>query len=44
MALSDFVSNPAEAVHEIELNPIWVGKVGQGVLALDAVLTQRSDR
>jgi acyl-CoA synthetase (NDP forming) len=44
VALSDFVCDPAEAVEEIELNPIWVGKAGQGVLALDAVLTQRSER
>ena len=44
VALSDFVSDPAEASEEVELNPIWVGKAGQGVLALDAVLTRRSDR
>jgi hypothetical protein len=43
VALSDFAADPAEAVEEIELNPIWVGAAGQGVLALDAVLTQRTD-
>jgi acyl-CoA synthetase (NDP forming) len=43
-ALSDFVCDPMQAVEDIELNPIWVGKAGQGVVALDAVLTLRSDR
>jgi len=44
VALSDFFSDPAQAVLDIEINPIWVGKRGQGVLALDAVLTLGSVR
>jgi acyl-CoA synthetase (NDP forming) len=42
VALSDYVGDPTASVEEIELNPIWVGKAGQGVLALDAVLTLRN--
>lgn len=38
MAVSDFAERNADSVHEIELNPVWLGPEGQGALALDAVL------
>lgn len=39
--VSDFVGAHAEAIDEIDLNPVWVGAQGQGVLALDAVVVGR---
>lgn len=39
--VSDFVGAHAQAIDEIDLNPVWVGKPGQGVLALDAVIVGR---
>lgn len=39
--VSDFVVANAALVSELELNPVWVGRVGAGVLPLDAVLTVR---
>ncbi|MGF7234285.1 MAG: acetate--CoA ligase family protein [Frankia sp.] len=37
-AVSTFVESNADAIHELELNPVRVMPQGQGVLALDAVL------
>jgi hypothetical protein len=39
--ISDFVVANADTVAELELNPVWVGRVGEGVLPLDAVLLTR---
>jgi len=41
LAVSDFVGVHADAIDEIDLNPVWVGAAGQGVLALDAVIVGR---
>jgi acyl-CoA synthetase (NDP forming) len=38
LAVSDFVSRQGDAIVELEMNPVWVGEVGQGALTLDAVL------
>jgi acyl-CoA synthetase (NDP forming) len=38
VGVSDFVTHHADAILELELNPVWVGLEGQGVRALDAVL------
>lgn len=41
VAVSDLVGAHRDAIEELELNPVWVGAAGQGVLALDAlVITQ----
>jgi len=40
LATSQYVAENASEIVELELNPIWVGEVGQGVLALDAVLVR----
>ena len=39
LRLSDFVAMNADAVEELEINPLAVRPQGQGVVALDAVLT-----
>jgi acyl-CoA synthetase (NDP forming) len=41
LAISDFVAQHADEIEELELNPVWVGPEGQGVLALDAVFVTR---
>ncbi|HET9207034.1 MAG TPA: acetate--CoA ligase family protein [Burkholderiaceae bacterium] len=41
MRVSDFVGAHVQQVDEIDLNPVWVGAAGQGVLALDAVVVGR---
>ena len=41
MRVSDFVGAHVQQIDEIDLNPVWVGAVGQGVLALDAVVVGR---
>jgi acyl-CoA synthetase (NDP forming) len=41
MRVSDFVGAHAESIDEIDLNPVWVGAIGQGVMALDAVIVGR---
>lgn len=42
VCLSDFVAKHAHAVEELEINPLAVRSRGQGVMALDAVLTTSS--
>jgi acyl-CoA synthetase (NDP forming) len=42
VCLSDFVAKHAHAVEELEINPLAVRPRGQGVAALDAVLTTSS--
>lgn len=39
--VSDFVMANVEAVEELELNPVWVGHEGEGVVALDALIIAR---
>ncbi len=41
MRVSDFVGTHADSIDEIDLNPVWVGAAGQGVMALDAVIVGR---
>lgn len=41
LKVSDFVAANAEAVDELDLNPVWVGAEGQGAMALDAVIVGR---
>ena len=36
--LSDLVADCGDCVREIDLNPVWVGAQGEGVMALDALL------
>lgn len=38
VSVSDYVTRNAEAIEELELNPLWVGPQGAGTCALDAVL------
>ncbi|WP_144640451.1 acetate--CoA ligase family protein [Bordetella genomosp. 13] len=38
LQVSDFAHAHAATLHELELNPVWVGAPGQGVMALDALL------
>ena len=40
LKVSDFVI--AHGVEEMDLNPVWVGAVGQGAIPLDAVIVRRS--
>lgn len=42
LAVSQFVSTHADALEELELNPVWVGPKGQGALALDALLVSNT--
>jgi acyl-CoA synthetase (NDP forming) len=39
--VSRFVEAHAQRIDELDLNPVWVGAAGQGVLALDAVIVGR---
>ena len=41
VALSDYVIAKGDCVEEIDLNPVWVGTMGQGAMALDAVVVER---
>lgn len=41
LKVSDFVAAQGDRIDEIDLNPVWVGSVGQGVQVLDAVLVGR---
>jgi acyl-CoA synthetase (NDP forming) len=43
LAVSDFVGAQGDRVDEIDLNPLWVGPAGRGVLALDAVVVGRGE-
>lgn len=42
MKVSDFVGRHADAIDEMDLNPVWVGPAGQGAVALDAVIVGRA--
>lgn len=41
LSMSDFVAEHADRIEEIDLNPVWVGAEGEGVIALDALITGR---
>ncbi|MNN31579.1 hypothetical protein D3C81_1452720 [compost metagenome] len=38
LKVSDFVAAHADRLVEMDLNPVWVGHEGEGVLPLDAVI------
>ncbi|KQP49163.1 acetate--CoA ligase family protein [Pseudorhodoferax sp. Leaf274] len=42
VAVSEFVTANASTIEEMDLNPVWVGAEGEGVLPLDAVIVERS--
>ncbi|TSH97407.1 acetate--CoA ligase family protein [Verticiella sediminum] len=39
--VSDFVVARGAAIHEMDLNPVWVGREGEGAYPLDAVIVTR---
>lgn len=39
--ISDFVRAHADRIEEMDLNPVWIGAQGEGVLPLDAVIIER---
>lgn len=41
LKVSDFVAAHAAQIDEMDLNPVWVGPMGQGARALDAVIVGR---
>ncbi|MNS90145.1 hypothetical protein D3C72_1241810 [compost metagenome] len=43
LRVSDFAWSHRDALQEIELNPVWVGAEGQGVMPLDALIGLRPD-
>jgi len=43
LAVSDVVAAQGDRIDEIDLNPVWVGPAGQGVMALDAVIAGRGE-
>lgn len=38
LRVSDFAWQHRDTLHELELNPVWVGAAGQGAVPLDALL------
>ena len=42
LKVSEFAHSYQDNLIEMELNPVWVGDVGQGVVALDALVTFES--
>jgi len=38
LKVSDFACAAGDSFQELDLNPVWVGNIGQGVFALDALL------
>lgn len=41
LRVSDFVVANADRIEEMDLNPVWVGAVGEGAMPLDAVIIER---
>ena len=41
VTVSSFVVEHAQAIEEMDLNPVWVGREGQGVYPLDAIIVAR---
>ena len=42
LRISDFVMQNAGRIEEMDLNPVWIGAQGEGVLPLDAVIIERT--
>lgn len=42
LRISAFVVQNADRIEEMDLNPVWVGAVGEGALPLDAVIIERT--
>lgn len=42
--MSDFVVQNASRIEEMDLNPVWIGAAGEGVLPLDAVIIERAEQ
>ncbi|WP_082576830.1 acetate--CoA ligase family protein [Acidovorax sp. Root70] len=42
LRISDFVMHNAGRIEEMDLNPVWIGAQGEGVLPLDAVIIERT--
>lgn len=42
LRISAFVVQNADKIEEMDLNPVWVGAVGEGALPLDAVIIERT--
>jgi len=42
LKVSDFVVRHADRIEEMDLNPVWVGTVGEGAFPLDAVIIARA--
>ncbi|KRD46691.1 acyl-CoA synthetase [Acidovorax sp. Root275] len=42
LRISDFVMHNANRIEEMDLNPVWIGAQGEGVLPLDAVIVERA--
>ena len=41
LRVSDFVVSHADRIEEMDLNPVWVGAMGESALPLDAVIIER---
>lgn len=39
--ISNFIESNSKTIEEMDLNPIWVGSVGEGAMPLDAVIIER---
>lgn len=42
LSISDFMTHNAGRIEEMDLNPVWIGAEGEGVLPLDAVIIERT--
>ena len=42
LSISDFVTQNVGRIEEMDLNPVWIGAEGEGVLPLDAVIIERT--
>ncbi|RYE45110.1 MAG: CoA-binding protein, partial [Hyphomicrobiales bacterium] len=42
--ISDFAWKHRESLHEMELNPVWVGSEGQGAMPMDALVAFRANQ
>lgn len=42
VAISEFVMRNTDRIEEMDLNPVWIGIEGEGVVPLDAVIIERA--
>jgi hypothetical protein len=42
--ISNFIESNSKTIEEMDLNPIWVGSVGEGAMPLDAVIIERRSK